>query len=180
MIFEEKAIKTEEIFKGHIINVKKDTVLMPGGNTATREVVEHPGGVCVVADDNGMLIFVRQFRYPLKDAIYELPAGKLSPGEDPKLCGMRELLEETGAVAETFVELGAIYPSPGFLTEKIYIFYASGLTFQNQMLDEDEYLDVKKIPVQKAFQMVKEGIIQDAKTIAGLYHLLMRPNLFET
>lgn len=178
MIFEEKAVKSEEIYRGHIINVKIDTILLPGGKTASREVVEHPGGVCVTALDGDDLILVRQFRYPFGRALYELPAGKLSPGEDPRLCGIRELLEETGAAAGRFEKLGTLYPSPGFLTEVIHIYYASELTFASQRLDADEYLDMERVPLAKAFEMAQNGLIQDAKTIAGLYHLLLRPKLW--
>jgi len=174
VIFEEKAVKSEEIYRGRIINVRNDTIMLPGGRTASREVVEHQGGVCVAAVDNGCLLLVRQFRYPFGRALYEFPAGKLEPGEDPEVCGRRELLEETGARAGHFEKLGELYPSPGFLTEVIHIYYATKLTFTRSRPDADEYLDMEKLPLCDVFKMADSGLIRDAKTVGALYYLTRR------
>lgn len=177
MVFEEKAVKSEEIYRGRIINVRNDTIMLPDGRTASREVVEHQGGVCVAAVDNGCLLLVKQFRYPFGQALYEVPAGKLEPGEDPEACGRRELLEETGASAGYFEKLGELYPSPGFLTEVIHVYYAAKLTFSRARPDADEYLDVERLPLSDVFKMADTGLIRDAKTVGALYYLTRRLEL---
>ncbi len=162
----EKQLCSEYIFKGKIINLRKDSVMLPDGKTAFREIVEHNGGVCVASlTDNDELIFVRQFRNPYMDVVLELPAGKRnSLDEDPLECGIRELKEETGAKAERFIPLGELYPTPGYCAEIIWLFLATGLTFGSQNTDEDEFLEVEKIPLKKAVEMVISGEIKDAKT----------------
>ena len=111
----EKTLKQDYKFRGRIVNMRVDEALMPDGTTASREVVEHNGGVCVAPlTDDGELIFVRQFRYPYSEVLLELPAGKLEKGEDPFLAGKRELKEETGATARSYISLGNLYPSPGY------------------------------------------------------------------
>lgn len=167
MNLREKQLKKEYIYSGKIINVRRDTALLPNGATAFREVVEHPGGVCVAAlDDNDNLLFVKQFRYPYMEETLELPAGKRDRGtdEDPIECGKRELKEETGATAEIFMPLGTLYPTPGYCGEIIWLFFAKGLKFGEQCPDEDEFLDVIKIPLSRAVDMVLSGEIPDAKT----------------
>lgn len=166
MKYEEKTLSSEKIYDGKIINVRRDSVLLPNGNKAIREVVEHSGGVCVAPlTDDGALLFVRQFRYPYAEEILELPAGKLDrEGEDPLAGGRRELREETGAQAESFEFLGRMYPSPGFSNEVLYMYLARGLTCGSQQPDEDEFIDVVKIPLDKALAMVMSGEITDAKT----------------
>ncbi len=166
MNLEEKQLSFDYKFKGRIISLRQDTALLPNGNTATREVVEHPGGVCVAAlTDNDELLFVRQWRYPYMEETLEIPAGKRDrQDEAPLLCGKRELLEETGAVAQNYVDLGPLYPSPGYVNEVIYSYLATNLTFGEQNPDEDEFLDVLRIPLGKAVEMVLSGEIKDAKT----------------
>jgi len=165
MNLREKTLSENIPFTGNIITVHLDEVQLPNGKTATREVVEHPGGVCVAAlNDNDQLLFVRQYRYPYGEVLLELPAGKLSPGEDPLECGKRELQEETGAVAQHYESLGRLYPSPGYCGEIIHMFYASGLTYGEMNPDEDEFLEVERIPLEKAVQMVLDNEITDAKT----------------
>ncbi len=161
----EKTLNSVTLFDGKIIKVKRDDVLLPNGNTSFREVVEHNGGVCVapLTKDN-KLIFVRQFRYPYKEVILELPAGKLEKGEDPKTAGLRELFEETGYVAENLKDLGILYPTPGYCGEKIYMYLADELEKSEQHLDADEFLSVEEIPVEKALEMVMSGEIKDSKT----------------
>lgn len=166
MNLEEKTLEKNTLFSGRIINLRRDTALLPNGATATREVVEHPGGVCVAAlDENDNLLMVKQFRYPYMEIILEVPAGKRDKGgEDPLTCGKRELKEETGATAEEYISLGELYPSPGYCDEIIYLFAAKGLTFGDTCPDEDEFLAVEKIPLKTAVQMVLNGEIKDAKT----------------
>ena len=166
MILEEKQLSSNYLFKGRIINLRQDTALLPNGNTATREVVEHPGGVCVAAlTDNDELLFVRQWRYPYGEETLEIPAGKRDrQDEDPLECGKRELKEETGATAQSYIDLHPLYPTPGYINEVIYCYLATGLTFGEQNPDEDEFLDVLRIPLQQAVEMVLSGEIKDAKT----------------
>ncbi len=162
----EKELSREYIYKGKIINLRRDTALLPDGREAFREVVEHPGGVAVAAlTDNDEILMVRQFRYPYGEVILEIPAGKRnSRDEVPLECGRRELREETGAVAENFFSLGELYPTPGYVDEVIYIFGATGLSFGDTDPDDDEFLEVDRIPLEKAVEMVLSGEIKDAKT----------------
>ena len=161
----EKTLDSMVIHDGKIISLTKDTVELENGQNAIREVVHHNGGVCVVPiTENNEIIFVKQFRYPFKEILLEIPAGKLDKGEDHYDCGKRELLEETGAVASEMTYLGVMYPTTGYLTEKIHMYFAKGLTFTKQKLDDDEFLDVVKIPFEKAVEMIMSNEIPDAKT----------------
>ena len=162
----EKQLEKNYIYKGKILNLRRDVALLPNGNTAYREIVEHNGGVCIAPlTDNGELIFVRQFRYPYMEEVLELPAGKRdSIHEDPEKCGIRELREETGARASKIIPLGELYPSPGYCEEIIWLYLATGLTYGKQSPDEDEFLELEKIPLEKAVDMVLSGEIKDAKT----------------
>ncbi len=173
MNLEEKQISAEHMYKGKIISLRRDTALLPNGNTATREVVEHNGGVCVAAlTDNDEVLFVRQFRYPYMEIIPEIPAGKRDKAdEDPLKCGIRELKEETGATAEKFIPLGKLYPSPGYCGEIIWMYAATGLSYGEQNPDDDEFLTVEKIPLNKAVEMILLGEITDAKTQAAVLKL---------
>ncbi len=165
----EKPVKQDYIYKGKIVNLRVDDALLPNGTTAKREIVEHPGGVCVAAlTDNNELMFVEQFRYPYFEVVLELPAGKLEYGEDPFEAGKRELREETGATASKYEDLGKLYPTPGYCGEIIHMYLAKNLSFGEQDLDSDEFLEVKKIPLEKAFQMVMNNEIRDSKTQVGI------------
>ncbi|MBR0541233.1 MAG: NUDIX hydrolase [Clostridia bacterium] len=165
----EKPVKQDYIYKGKIVNLRVDDALLPNGTTAKREIVEHPGGVCVAAlTDNNELMFVEQFRYPYFEVVLELPAGKLEYGEDPFEAGKRELREETGATASEYEDLGKLYPTPGYCGEIIHMYLAKNLSFGEQDLDSDEFLEVKKIPLEKAFQMVMNNKIRDSKTQVGI------------
>lgn len=173
MNLEEKQLSAEYMYKGKIISLRRDKALLPNGNTATREVVEHNGGVCVAAlTDNDEVLFVRQFRYPYMEIIPEIPAGKRDKAdEDPLECGIRELKEETGATAEKFIPLGKLYPSPGYCGEIIWMYAATGLSYGEQNPDDDEFLTVEKIPLNKAVEMILLGEITDAKTQAAVLKL---------
>ncbi len=161
----EKTLESDEIYNGKIIHVTNDTVELENGNTAKREVVGHPGGVCIAAlTENRELLFVEQFRYPYKEVILELPAGKLEKGQSPLENGKRELLEETGAIGREYMTLGKVYPSPGYCGEIIHLYFCKVDHYENQNPDEDEFLDVKRIPVEKAVEMVMNGELADAKT----------------
>ena len=181
MILDEKTVKSEKIYEGRVISLLKDTVTLPDGETATREVVTHKGGVGVIAEDeSGNILFVRQFRYPYKEVVLEIPAGKRdSIDEDPLFCGKRELKEETGATAKNFYPLGSLYPTPGYCGEIIWIFAATGLEFGEQCLDSDEFLNVERIPFDKAVEMVLKGKIKDSKTQIAIlkYNEFKRKNL---
>ncbi|MGN1421476.1 MAG: HAD hydrolase-like protein [Eubacterium sp.] len=174
----EQTEEVQGIFNGRIITVHNDTVTLVDGESAQREVVDHPGGVAVVGltEDNEILL-VRQFRYPYKETILEIPAGKLEKDEDPREAGIREFKEECGAQAERFESLGEIYPTPGYCGEIIRIFYAEGITYGEQNLDEDEFLDVVKMPIKECISKIMNGEIKDAKTIAGIFKLKELKNL---
>lgn len=173
MKLREKQLEAEYIYKGKIINVRRDKALLPNGAEALREVVEHPGGVTVAAlTDKDEVLFVRQFRYPYEEVILEIPAGKRdSRDEAPLECGKRELREETGATAEKYISLGELYPTPGYCGEVIYMFAATGLSFGDCDPDEDEFLEVERIPLERAVEMVLSGEIKDAKTQTAILKL---------
>ncbi len=161
----EKTVGSEMIFDGKIIKVKKDKAELENNEIVNRELVIHPGGVCIVpVTDNGEILMVKQFRYPFQTVLTELPAGKLEFGEDHREAGLRELKEETGAVCEKFEYLGVCYPSVAYLTEKIHMYLATGLSFDKQHLDDDEFLDVIKVKIEDAVEMVMNNELPDAKT----------------
>ena len=163
-LFETK-IDSTQIYDGKILNVSRDTVRLENGETAYREVIHHSGGVCVLPlDENGDVLFVKQFRYPFADVLLEIPAGKRELGEDPLECGIRELSEEVGATADEITPLGKLYPTVAYDTEIIYMYLARGLHFGEQHLDEDEFVDVIRIPFDEAYKMVMRDEIPDSKT----------------
>ena len=170
MNLKETTKSQEYMFKGRIINLRRDVAILPDGSEANREVVEHNGGVCVLPlTENNEIIFVKQFRYPYMEELLDIPAGKRdSKDEDPLSCGKRELREETGAESDNFVFLGELYPSPGYVNEVIYMYYADNLTYGECDPDDDEFLDLVKIPFDKAVEMVVSGEIKDAKTQAAV------------
>ena len=169
MNLEEKQLSFDYKFRGRIINLRVDEALLPNGATATREIVEHNGGICVVpiTEENEVLM-VEQFRYPYSEVVLEIPAGKRDGDEEPLEGGKRELKEETGATAESYTFLGELYPSPGYCGEIIYMYLATGLSYGETNPDEDEFLNVKKIPHDVAIKMIMNGEIKDAKTQAAI------------
>lgn len=164
----ETKIEGENLYDGKILRLERDKVLLENGNTAYREVVRHNGGACIVpvTKDNEIL-FVKQYRYPFSKVIMELPAGKLEINEQPEVCAKRELREETGAIGEVEY-LTEIYPTPGYSSEIIYIYAAFNVEIGSLSLDEDEFIDVVKVDINSALEMVKNGEIRDAKTIVGI------------
>lgn len=173
MSLEEKQLSYEYLYEGKIVKLRRDTAALPNGKEALREVVEHPGGVCVAAlTENDEILLVRQFRYPYFEAVLEIPAGKRDRADEAPIdCGIRELKEETGAVAEKIISLGQLYPTPGYCNEIIWMYAATGLKFEAQSLDEDEFLSVERVPFEKAIEMILSGEIKDAKTQAALLKL---------
>ena len=165
----ETMISREDKFVGRIVGVHVDQVRLPNGNTAPREVVDHGGGVSVLAlDENNNVLTVTQYRYVFGRNMLELPAGKLDPGEDPAEGALRELKEETGAVPGEFISLGQVLPSPGCFGEILHLYLARNVKMGDQNLDEDEFLNVVKMPFEEAFSMAMKGEIQDAKTLITL------------
>ena len=141
----EEPVSSREIFRGRIVHLFEDTVRLPNGKLATREVMRHPGAVAIVPlTGDGEVILVRQYRYPFAEALLEIPAGKLDPGEEAESCARRELEEETGVEAAELIPLGVFYPSVAVLDEKIFLFLARGLTQKNSHPDEDEFLRVER------------------------------------
>lgn len=165
MHLQEKTISSETKYEGVIFEITQDTAELENGKTARRDVLHHSGGVCVipVTDDNEIFL-VKQFRYPFQEVTTEVPAGKLNPGENHAECGRRELLEETGCTCKEYVYLGKMYPTPAYDTEITHIYLAKGLEFNKQKLDEDEFLDVIKVPLNDAVDMVMRGELKDGKT----------------
>lgn len=172
----EKQLHSDLIFHGRIFDVVVDDVEIENGNHAKREVIYHNGGVAVLAiTDQEELYLVKQFRYPLLKEIYELPAGKREKEEDPRICGIRELKEEIGMEADHFEYLGKMYSSPGCFSETVYLYLATGLHTTGQSLDEDEFLDVKKVSLKEAVDMIANDEIVDAKSqIAILKYLALK------
>ena len=164
----EKKLSREEIFKGHVVHLVVDRVELENGHETSREVVEHPGGVCVAAlTEKNELLFVRQFRYPYGEVVLELPAGKLEKGSTPLENGKRELKEETGASPVEFIPMGRLLASPGCYGEVLWLFLARGLTQGQSAPDEDEFLSVERIPFDELIHRVSTGEIEDAKTVAA-------------
>ena len=165
----ETMLESKEIFNGRVIRVTLDKVQLEDGTTSTREVVHHHGGACVLpVDADGNVTMVRQFRYALGEELWELPAGKLEAGEDPFEAAKRELSEECGLTADTYTELGVVYPTVGYDSERIYLWAAEGLHTVGQHLDAGEFLDVVKVPFAQALGLVMDGIIKDSKTQVAL------------
>ena len=169
----ETTLDSEQVFKGVLLDVRRDRVRLPDGGESTREYICHPGAVVVVAvQADGQLVVERQFRYPLRRSFIEFPAGKLDPGEDIQKCAQRELREETGFEALEWRHLGVIHVCIGYSDERIEVFLASGLTQVGNQLDEEEFLEVLAMPVHEAEQGVLNGTITDSKTISALFMAL--------
>lgn len=167
--YEETTIQTESIFKGRVISLQVDTVNLPNGKTATREIVKHPGAVAVLALHEGKMIVVEQFRKPLERSLVEIPAGKLDAGEQPIEAARRELEEETGFRCDSLRPVCSFYTSPGFADEILHLYLADNLVPGEVHLDEDEFLDIQLITLEQAQQFIADGSIRDAKTITAVY-----------
>ena len=160
---------TRRIFKGRVVTLDIDTVTLPNGATIELEMIHHPGAAAVVPmKEDGTVILIRQYRHAAGGYIYEIPAGKLHPGEDPKLCAARELQEEIGYRADSLELLTSILTTPGFTDEVIHIYKGTGLTKGKQDLDHDEVIEIVELPLEKALAQIMNGTIRDGKTIVGL------------
>lgn len=167
----EKTLTSDVVYDGKIINVYNDKVEISTGKTSYREVVEHSGGVVILAvhkkDNIEKILMVKQFRYPLKQALLELPAGKLEKNEDPFEAAKRELTEETGYIAQNWEDLGYIYTSPGYSNEKLYLYKATNLEYVGDCPDEGEILIEYEFSTDEIKKMIQNGDITDAKTICA-------------
>ncbi len=169
MKFEEKTLNSEVVYDGKVMTVIKDDVEVSDGHKSFREVVIHNGGVVIVAlKDEETILLVKQYRYPLRQVNLELPAGKLEVGEDPDEACKRELEEETGYRAKNWKSLGYINTTPGICTEKLYLYFASGLEFVGEHPDEGEIIKCYEYKLTDVFEMIKNGQISDAKTICAV------------
>ncbi len=165
----EKKIKSENIFNGVLLNVKKDMVELPNGKETVREYIVHPGAVVLVAFlPNGNIILERQFRYPAGEIFIELPAGKIDVGENLEDTAKREMAEETGYHPNNLEYMGKLYPGIGYSDEVIYIYKAYDLEKRNISCDDDEFIEIFDVPFQTAYQMVMDGEIVDAKSMIGI------------
>ena len=169
----EKTINSKKIFDGKVVKLFVDEVLTPNNNVATREIVKHLGGVCILGIIDNKVIMEKQYRYAYDEILYELPAGKLEQGERPLEAAKREFEEETGYKIKNIIEYGKMYPTCGYSNEIIYLFLAEGLSKSKRNLDEDEIIDLEFIEIEKVVKMIKDGIIKDAKTICLISKYLM-------
>ena len=168
----EHFIAGEEVYAGRLLRVQRDVVRLPDGEETVREYIRHPGAVAIMALlDDGRVLLVRQFRYPLRREFIEIPAGKLDHGESHLETAKRELLEETGYVAAQWKRLGLIHNAIGYSDEGIELWQAGGLEHRGQKLEPGEFLEVFTLPLAEARAMVRDGRITDVKTIAGLLWL---------
>ena len=171
----EKKISGEGVYDGIFLKMKRDIVSLPDGQHAVREYLEHPGAVAILAVlDDGRILLERQYRYPIAQAVIEIPAGKLNTGEDPLLCAQRELQEETGYTAKHWSKIRRIHPVISYSTEFIDIYLAEGLSPGPARLDEEEFLDVFAAPLEELLHWVEMGKITDVKTIISTYWLERR------
>ena len=166
----ELRVSSKRIYDGHIVNLRVDEVKLENGKTAKREIVEHRGATAIVPIlEDGRVVLVRQYRHAAATELLEIPAGTLEPDEAPENCARRELEEETGFKCREIKKMMEIFLAPGYSTEKIHIYLATGLSEAKMRLEEDERINVEKVPISTALEMVSSGKIQDAKTISGLY-----------
>lgn len=168
MIVEEQTISSDKVYTGRVISLRVDTVEVPQKGYKKREIVEHPGAVGIVAIINNKIVLVKQYRKAIEKAIWEIPAGKLEQGENPKDCAIRELKEETGYTAKKLRLIHKFYTSPGFSNQKIYIYLATDLESGEANLEDGEFLDVHELELNQVYEMLEKNEIEDAKTSIGL------------
>ena len=167
MNFTEKTLNSKVVYNGKIITVLKDDVEVADGHKSFREIVKHSGGIVILAIKEDKILFVKQFRYPMKEVLLELPAGKLEPNENPLEAAKRELEEETGYCANKWTDLGFVYTSPGYSDEKLYLYKAEDLEFTGCHHDEGEILQPVELEFNKVLDMISGGEINDAKTLCA-------------
>lgn len=166
---QEKKIDSQVIYSGKVLDLKLDKVELPNGKEANREVVVHPGAVTITAlTENNEILLIRQYRYPAGETLWELPAGKLERGENPLSCAKRELSEETGYGASEWTPLSTFFTTPGFSDEIMYLYLAQGLYNERLQADDDEFIELHKVPFKEAVNLINQGDIKDAKTIVGI------------
>lgn len=169
-------VSSRRVYTGRVVNLDVDTVRFPNGSTGELEMIRHPGASAIVpcmSDITGpdpQVMLIRQYRYAAEDFIYEIPAGRLEPGEDPAACARRELREETGCSAEAIEHLFTMYTTPGFTDERIHLFLATGLTRGDTAHEADEFMSIEVMPFNRALELVRNGTIQDAKTALGVLY----------
>lgn len=170
MDYTEKQLHSELIFDGHVLHLYKDDILLPDGKVGFREYCKHIGAVCIVPiTDEGEVICVKQYRYAHRKVVLEIPAGKLdAPDEDPARAALRELREETGAVCDKLTYLGPLYTTPALIDEVIHMYMAEGLVFGQTDPDEDEFIEVERIPLDVLVERICKGEVPDAKTQAAV------------
>lgn len=165
----EELLRSEKVFDGRLIALRKDTVRLPNGRESSREVVVHPGAVAIVPIlDDRKVILVSQYRHAVGKTLMEIPAGTLHPDEKPEECALRELREETGYIAGRLEKLLSLYLAPGYSTELIHLFLAEDLRPAKSETDEDEFIELVIVPLDEAVVKILKGEIQDAKTVAAL------------
>lgn len=169
----EKTVNKNYVYKGKILTVRCDDALRPDGKPCKREIVEHPGGTSVLYVEDGKVLLVKQYRYAFGEAIYEIPAGKLEPGEDPAAAAKRELSEEAGIRADELKHLCTYYPTCGYSSEKIYVYQAVKAGHGTAHPDEGEFLNVEYLPLEKVWEMIESGEIKDSKTIVAVQRYLL-------
>lgn len=174
--FEEKTMRTEQIYQGKIVTLQVDDVTLPNGKTAKRELIKHSGAVAVIpiTEDN-KIVFVKQYRKPLEKTLLEIPAGKLEEGEKPEITAVRELEEETGYTTDDLSFITSFYTSPGFADELMYLYFTNQLKKLDYPVagDEDEFVEVVELSLEEAKQYVQEEQIHDAKTNYAILYLEM-------
>jgi len=168
MEFKETTISSEYIYKGKVINLKKDKVKLPFNKEGVREIIEHNGGSAILCVNESKVLLVRQFRYAFNQSIYEIPAGKINSGENPLDTAFRELEEECGIKAKKMQFIYQLYPSPGYTKEIIYLYKAEDIEKSATHFDEDEFIESFWVDIDKAKEMVKKGEIVDAKTVIAI------------
>ena len=174
----ETTLSSETVFEGRVFDTIVKRVRLPDGREAGREIVLHNGGACILPVDSDLNCYmVRQFRSPFERILLEAPAGKLEKGEDPRECAIRELLEETGFVADKVIDLGRMIASPGYDSEVISLYMARGLSYKGEKPDEGEFLKCEKIPLRDLTEMVDKGLIEDAKTALCILKAVRRLEL---
>lgn len=166
---------TKNIYTGRVVTLNLDTVTLPNGATVELETIRHPGAAAVVPmKDDGTVVLIRQFRHAAGGFIYEIPAGKLGPGENPLLCAAREMEEEIGYRAGSLDLLTSIFTAPGFADEVIHIYLGTDLSPSKQQLEHDEVLEIVEMPLARALELIQDGTIRDGKTIVGLQSVYLR------
>ena len=171
--FHEKTLSSDYIFQGKVIKLRRDKVILPDERTTTREIIEHPGAVVILAITNDQkIVMIKQFRKPVEEVLWELPAGTIEHGEDLIQCARRELEEETGYYAKKIKKITTYFSTPGFCNEKLTLFIAKDLEKRNKNEDADEFIQIKLVDLTEALNMIKRNVIKDSKTIIGILYLV--------